>query len=181
MLDVTEFAFFDVADPHDAKRWSNWSRCYEYEWVLRKLGEWTGGRRLHNTACGTWPLHRAFAAELDKSWDVVHSDIVIDSRYDITKRCPENFDVVLSISTLEHMSAADQALALKNLTDQILSYGLLLMTFDVPPADLGLVESFFGAKCRNTATRLNGVNGPIKQVGEKFNHYLVRLAAEKPY
>ena len=179
-MNVIEFSYFDISDPHDVKRWPNYSRCYEYEWILSRLAEWPGGRRLHNTACGTWPLHKSFARALN-DWDAVHTDIQGNHKYDITTKCSENFDVVLCISTLEHLSRERQALALKYLTDQLLSFGLLLCTFDAPPADLKLIEEYFGAKCADVDCRLNGFNGPIKQTGMKFNHNIVKLAAEKSY
>lgn len=148
---IIDFSFFDITEPHDDK-YNNWSRKYEYPWVLNRLSAY-GVKNVHNTSCGgSMDVHRQFAEELSKYYDTVHSDI--DSTwggriyYDVTKPyTQEKFDAVLNISAIEHIENAKPIEIINNLLSGVISGGVILITFDYPTVNLEELENDIGVKC----------------------------------
>jgi len=166
---VREFRFLTTDDEHEEKRWDNWSRCYEYTLVLRKLAARQAARgnklRVHNTACGGSPLHTAFANELHRLYDTVNSDmeplklakypkwpwVPNYAQYDLTQ--PDEalyggvFDAVLCISTLEHIESLHTELIVRSLLDQLRPSGILMITADVPSKCMAVLTQMIGFSC----------------------------------
>jgi hypothetical protein len=164
---VKEFRFLGIADPFDL-RWEWWSRIYEYEWILRALPS-TG--RIHNTAAGgDLPLAVRFANELiSRGYDVVNSDVTHQGKmpnyqhYDIMTRWEgEPFDVLLNVSTLEHLPADNQRIAFRHMLAQVKSGGHVFITFDYPTADLDAIQQFCGREIEDRPDQLTCRNGPVK-------------------
>lgn len=166
---VREFRFLTTDDEHEEKRWDNWSRCYEYTLVLKKLAAMQKGKgeklRVHNTACGGSPLHTAFANELHRLYDTVNSDaeplklakypkwpwVPNYAQYDLTKPDEELyggvFNAVLCISTLEHIESRHTELIVTSLLDQLRPGGVLMITVDVPSSGMGVLAQMVGRSC----------------------------------
>ena len=152
-MKVIDFSFFAASDPIDAF-YENWSRCYEYPWVLSRLMAY-GADTVHNTACGgDMEVHRQFAHALSSKYKTVHSDIfgAWGGRifYDITKpfEGKEKFDAVVCVSAIEHIENVKPVEIIKNLMEQLKPGGVLLMTFDAPPINWPQLTIDLQAECR---------------------------------
>jgi hypothetical protein len=141
----------------------HWSRIYEWKYVYDYI-EKIKPKTLHNTSCGGLNvgdcLHLTFCSHLSSLCPgSIHSDkwgggyIGTEVKpegddfiyYDVTQPFDRKFDVVLNISTLEHLKGNEMELALYNLVKQINKGGDLILTFDYPEVNLDMINNFF--KC----------------------------------
>lgn len=177
MFIVNEFRWLTINDPHMAE-FNNWSRPYEYNWILQKLQK-INNKSIHNTCCGTQPIHLQFAQKLSAfSNDIVHSDIFKSDLFlnhfnvefhDIINPYPKKFDTVICVSTLEEMRVNDREPAFNNLIDQVNDGGHLLLTCDYPDVELSFLEEKIGQKIMETSeTKLCGNNSVFRN--DEFSH-----------
>jgi hypothetical protein len=156
MFTVNEFRYLTVNDKY-MDEFSNWSRPYEYNWILQNLQKASlNNPSIHNTCCGTQPIHLQFAEKLNKfSQNITHSDIIKSDlflqhlnieTYDLTQSYNKLFDIVICISTLEEMRANDREIAFNNLINQVNVGGHLLLTCDYPDVELSFLENILGQK-----------------------------------
>jgi hypothetical protein len=150
-------------------KYIHWSRIYEWNYVIDKITE-LKPKTIHNTACGGLNindcLHLTFCDDVENLCeDVIHSDLWGGSYpgtqtkpnkenfvfYDITTPFDKKFDMVLNISTIEHLPNEYRILALQNLVDQINIGGHLILTFDYPDIDILEIENFFGVEIKNSS------------------------------
>jgi hypothetical protein len=164
---VVEFKLFDSNDTFDI-RWEEWSRIYEYEYVLntlRKLGA-NPSSQLHNTCWGFHGIHIKFKEVLEKNYpltlnsDVRRSNLPKTVLYDLTNK-PQNeyigkFDFVINVSTLEEIDFPHIE-TFKNLLDMVKIGGHLIVTFDVPGIQLEMFESLFESRISSTENKLTGL------------------------
>ena len=123
----------------------NWSRPYEYGYVLDELKDEDIGSTVHNTACGNEPIHLLFQEKLnDLGLKVTNSDAFIKDensgrivKYDIREKCDNKYDVVLCISTLEHLCRDEREKAFLNLLDS--TKKRLIITMDCPDVSVSEV------------------------------------------
>lgn len=171
-----DFRFIDCNDLHNT-RWNNWSRNYEWEYVIKRIKD-LNINSIHNTACGGMNesdcLHLTFCNELIKIVpETINSDIWGDSvqneytpkikpnnnnfiYYNLYNKYDNKFDMVLCISVLEHLHGNIKEVFM-NLWEQVKEGGTLILTFDYPIVDLKLIEEIVGKKCINT---LNPIFNP---------------------
>jgi SAM-dependent methyltransferase len=184
---VNSFSYIRKNDNCDLV-WKNWSRCYEYVWILNKLEEYKFNfKSIHNTACGgCLPIHKQFADELCRLGQKHHFKVVnsdnMDPKYHKKKPfkfiplnfhkydlitdegIQDTFDIILNISTIEHFPTNESIIkCMNNMLNKLNPGGKLLLTFDYPDINIGLLESFFKAKCLDVqlTERLCGENSPI--------------------
>ena len=147
----------------------NWSRAYEYPLVLNRVREistradksYSMG---HNTACGgMYPVHREFIKKLMSPFhycEFINSDTWtleqvtrwgIDPHqinytiYDIREQWESvKFDIVLCISTLEHLESKDVIKAFNCLYEQLNPDGRLLITYDHADIDPEIMKNLVG-------------------------------------
>ena len=149
-FEVLEFSYFDTRDSFN-KKWVEWSRIYEYEFVknrLLTLGA-NANSKVHNSCWGYQGCHITFKNELASQFphlinsDIQYSSEINTSVYDLTKKCPQywknEFDFVINISTMEEIFSS-QLLVLRNLIQMLKSGGHLILTFDFPGLKLELFE-----------------------------------------
>lgn len=166
VLQFQQIARTDPADPS----WGYWSRSYEYPLVLNLIHALGRGGRIHNTACGSWPVHQRFARQLDETFgNVTHSD-VIDApgaiRYDLTQPPLDDlrqaFEFVLCVSTLEHIQI-DHTEVLRYLLRMVQPHGFLVVTFDLPGLQLPSVERFLGRRFTCARHPISGLQSVVVQ------------------
>lgn len=109
--------------------------------------------QIHNTCCGGHDSdHINFLKDLEMNerWSVLNSDLnnyayegYVQNNlkspfefYDITTPLDKVFDVVINISTLEEIPNIDYTDYFENSYNQLNDNGFLLITCDVPPANL---------------------------------------------
>lgn len=158
-MKIVEARFLTTGDPYDPAI-ENWSRCYEYPLIMRKL---KGSKMIHNAACGAVRqanhgqarIHLQFMRRLEKlSAQIINSDILSLSddpeirqldpvrmgfvEYNILRPWSGRlrFDAVVCISTLEHLKPEDRHDAVMNLYNQLRAGGRLLVTFDCDDAKM---------------------------------------------
>ncbi len=152
---VQEFRFLSEQDPCNDE--PNWSRRYEYEKVLRRVRS-LRPEKIHNTSCGYKKTHTQFGEELAGGpWETVHSDITQKPgqlQWDITTSPPFQSDLVLCLSTLEHLNHSDRELAWKNLWDAISPEGTLIYTFDYPSVSIEWLEGKVGETCVSVVNKI---------------------------
>lgn len=195
-----------------------WSRIYEYTWMDAAIREWglecnkpINASSVLDIACGhmhpspfilkhigfksvvctdlldTWPL-----AYIDPTIQYLKNDVCTD-------KLPQS-DVIICVSTLEHIDPAKQEAALQNMISALNPGGLLLLTFDMPGWDfLTNLPLYKQVIVRNSMhilieevpeeQRLNSRNGAVinwelsnpalypKLAGVEYNIY--RIAAVK--
>ena len=146
------------------EKYKHWSRVYEWPYVIDAIKE-IKPKSIHNTSCGGLDegdcLHITFCKDIDKLCKkTTHSDIwgggykgtevkpEFDNfiYYDITKPYGEKSDMVLNISTLEHLPKDEILSAIDNLLDQLNVNGHMILTFDYPDIDVKLIEEYFGCE-----------------------------------
>jgi len=182
---ILDFSFFDRLDLCD-KKWKEWSRCYEYPYVLRLING-NGYKKIHNTACGGMlETHRMFIEELiNIGFDVTNSDVSYYNvpnfvNYDVRERRPDlsgRFDAVLCISSLEHINE-NHVIIIDNLLDQVKDGGVLIITFDYPDVNLKQLEEYFSCGCMDVTDKLNGLNSLMPD--NAYGHLnIVGLVIEK--
>lgn len=167
---VKEFRYLAVDEPFAAPEFPNWCRTHEWGYVLSVLKN-VPDASVHNTSAGTWELHRQFHEALeDIAGEVVSTEIVwtdvnrtfVSGMYDILKPADRIYDVVLSISTLEHLEKREETvpLAYRNLLAQ--TKKRLIITWSEPSGVTEIFEGLLGQRCRDVEERLNGMNGLYK-------------------
>ena len=136
-MKVKEFKQINTTYPHDAQYKAWWSRQYEYPTVLKE--------------------------ELYGVSSVVNSDAK-KSSYPNTcvwnmcapppTKWEEAFDIVLNISTLEHLPSKEQTIAFYNLMELVKPGGHLICTFDLPGLDLLKFEGILGSTYQEDSTNV---------------------------
>jgi hypothetical protein len=158
-FDVKEFSFFCESDVNN-EMWGNWSRNYEYEFVLRKLEDYGAANNslIHNSSWGFHGCHILFKDSLEKRYaNVFNSDnrfsdidntFVLDLKKNIPDELVGRFDFVLNISTLEEIEFS-QIWILRNLLRMVKTNGFLILTFDFPGLNIKKFEKLFDLKVHN--------------------------------
>lgn len=187
-MKVLEYRMLSRSDESDVT-FRAWSRAYEYPLVIRTLHSLglTSDARVHNTSCGSEAIHLQFAMRMENEVHAkfTHSDLFQSvslpkyTTYDITRPWAwEKQDVVINISTVEHLPKDKRLTALQNLIDQLKPGGHLILTFDWPRVSNQEIERFFGAKMTDTPERLNGGNSKIRD--PRYKHLnIIFLHVEK--
>jgi hypothetical protein len=171
-MKVLEFRKIFTSDIHDQMFNDGyaWSRIYEYPLVIRHIEKYyKPDDTIHNSSWGFEGVHIVFKEQLDKNFNVQHSDIRPSSLkntfvYDITKRdsnLKQKYDFVVNISTLEEVNS-DHIEVFNNLFDQVKMNGYFIATFDLPGLQLERFEEFFGKKIEQDNIPLNGNNSVLK-------------------
>lgn len=187
-FEIIDYRFAITSDKYDDKYFANWSRPYEYKYVMDFiLAHKSGDITIHNTACGGHhDIHNIFRDELDKIGTCVHSDLVRTGNkeiqyYDIRNKhlgFKNTFDFVLNISTIEHVDS-DKIKIIENLFSQVKSGGYLVMTFDFPKIRPEVLEPLLGVVCKKPDNCLTGVNSVSPNLDPEFNHEIVFLVLRK--
>jgi hypothetical protein len=186
-MKILEFRYLTTADSCDLQ-WFWCSRVYEYPIVLNFLESIrTPEMTIHNTAAG-WDvgltaLQRLFFSELNRHGfnNVRHSDMEATPKEGINKfnifsdRDEMQYDVVLNISTIEHMPIEEQIPSLNNLLSNVKPNGYLVLTFDLPDVNLPMIENWCGRQCDpKPENALNGLNSQYSQPQyESYNFILL--------
>ena len=157
-----------------------WSRVYEYQLVdnmIQKHLGYSESHLIHNTSWGFTGIHVIYKENLDKQYpncihsDLLHSDLLKTMVLDITDNPPDNFinhfDVVINISTMEHIGS-DHSLVFFNLLKQVKSGGLLICTFDLPGLQVEKFETLFQQNLESSNNDLTNLNSKLKNVGNKI-------------
>lgn len=161
-------------------KYKHWSRVYEWPYVIDVIND-IKPKSIHNTSCGGLNegdcLHLTFCSDIDNLCDnTTHSDIWgggykgTENKpygdnfiyYDITKPYGGKNDMVLNISTLEHLSKENILIAIDNLLDQLNTNGHLILTFDYPDIDIKLIETYFGCVIQKESNKIT--NGYLSVV-----------------
>ena len=153
-MKVIDFSFFAETDPRDAF-YANWSRQYEYPWVISRLRAY-GAKSVHNTACGgSMQIHGKFAISLGNEFNTVNSDVFVDRSWFVRDYCDitvpwrgEKFDAVVCVSAIEHIDGHKPIRIIENLLGHVKDDGIALITFDAPPVNFTELENIFGVPCR---------------------------------
>ena len=165
---VKKFSYFSNSDYYDLK-WGQWSRIYEYPFVINTIKKlWLFNPTIHNTWCWGWDIHLQFAKELENYWIVLNTDneswhwgILPNNfmKYDLLTKCNYKSDIVLCISTLEHLR--NPLVALQNLIEATKEWWYLIITLDSPPVDLKQIEDYLWMKCKDIENKVNPKNSVI--------------------
>ncbi len=176
-MKINEFRFLGPDEPFIDRRFLNWSRCYEWGYVLGEVKK-LSPCKIHNTCCGPSSIHKQFHdALVSINADVVNSDLFETQtnkdfknfiKYDLLFKNPSKYDLVLCISTLEEIKGKTKQV-FDNLLDQVNSGGRLIITCDYPDVEQSILENIIGAKCSDVHVRLNGSTSIYK------NHEYSRL------
>ncbi|NLF30016.1 MAG: class I SAM-dependent methyltransferase [Planctomycetes bacterium] len=130
-----------------AMRW--WSRIYEYRWLTDAVEAFFGpdrrGRTALDAACGGGHPGCFMLADMGfahvRAVDLFDTHPMMGSlkrrnlsyaRADLTEPIEGRYDLVVSLSLLEHLELDAQRVVLGNLCDAVGPGGALLMTFVVP-------------------------------------------------
>lgn len=180
MFLVNEFRWLSTTDAI-LRDFGNWSRTYEYPWILNKIKSLElNNPSIHNTCCGTADIHLFFAKKLnDLSSNIIHSDVATSKLweseninieyYNLQNIYNKKFDIVVCISTLEDTASSKDNLKVcfDNLINQVVSDGKLLITCDYPSVPLEWIEELIGQKItpNNTETKLTSANSVFPAPG----------------
>ena len=177
-MQIKEFRFLSWNEPFIDKQFKNWSRCYEWGYVLNECKKINKPITIHNTCCGPSEIHKQFHDELIKVPDatVYNSDIFrTDTNkdfnnffiYSIEHLNIIKYDMVLCISTLEELNKKEDSQiinkAFSSLYHQTGIEGRLIITCDYPMIQPELIESIIGEKIKDTPNRLTGMTSFYKQ------------------
>jgi SAM-dependent methyltransferase len=164
-MKINEFRFLEPIEKFINTTYKNWSRCYEWGYVLDVAAR-NKFTTVHNACCGSNELHKLFADDL--GWFVplvLNSDmnkplVLFDNFYQVNILEPfyEKFDIVVCISTIEELPQQEREKVLKNLLFQVKEGGRLIITCDYPFVDLPTLEKFVGREIRQVPARLDGAN-----------------------
>lgn len=189
-MKIREFRFLTTEDRSDSSYKYDgtiWSRPYEYPFVLDCIQTYSNTtEKVHNTSWGFEGVHIIFKNELDKLYDCIHSDIR-SSNYDKTKLWnittpPEKndidfYDVVINISTVEEVKY-DHVSILINLFSMVKPGGILIVTMDVPGAQLDKITEWLGEQPKQSDNRITGNNSAFPN--SRYGHLsVVALVLEK--
>ncbi len=143
---VQEFRLLSKRDPQNDEQ--NWSRKYEYEKILRRIQS-SRPHTVHNTSCGNEATHNKFKGDLEALVPIVWNSDIKDSPiyWDITEESPYKADMVLNISTLEHLPLEDREKAWDMLWKAVTPGGTLIYTFDHPEVSTEWLEEKTGETC----------------------------------
>jgi hypothetical protein len=175
--DILKYEFITNDYPIEPK-YIHWSRIYEWKYVLNKIRE-IKPNSIHNTACGGLNfgdcLHLTFCDDIEQyATNVIHSDvwgrtnyIGIEKKpikenfifYDILTLSKKSYDVVLNISTIEHLHENEMLIAFENLYSQVNVGGHLILTFDYPDVNLNMMNKKINATPLNFGNRIKNKNG----------------------
>lgn len=155
---------FITTDYEKESKYIHWSRIYEWKYVIDKIKEYNP-KSIHNTACGGLNvndcLHLTFCDDIEKICEeVTHSDLwggtypgteVKPEKenfvfYDITTPLQKKFDMILNVSTIEHLPNDKRLTSLQNLINQLDTGSHLILTFDYPDINISEIENFFNLK-----------------------------------
>lgn len=163
---ILEFRYLGKHDLH-MDHWDNWSRNYEYPWVIHRLLDarmrlCKDDLTVHNTACGTGPVHVRFCDTLvDTFGSVVNSDVVPPEGkpknyrvHNILHAIPDKFDAVVNVSVLEHLPPDERPVAMMSLWEQVKPGGVMLLTFDAPDLPVHIMEEWVNGVCADANPRL---------------------------
>ena len=166
-MKINEFRFLKPNEEFIDLTYNNWSRCYEWGYVL-DVALWEEFSTVHNACCGTTAFHESFATNLGifvpniLNTDAFQSDEgVMFQNFkisDITEPYEGFFDLVVCVSTLEEIDKKDREKTLQNLYNQVNHGGRLIVTCDYPNVDIKILESFTGSDIEDVNERLNGRN-----------------------
>jgi hypothetical protein len=171
---IREFRFFKADDTFDPM-WKDWSRCYEYSHAIDVLSH-LKPRTVHNSGCGYDPMQRDFAAAVDAIVPgTVHSDLMPNPVFrdhahfrvhDMRQPFDGAFRCVLAISYIEEIPPSWHPTVLKNLWDQVIPGGRLIMTCDVerergPSVSVPLLESWVDLPCERKEPLLTGLTSKL--------------------
>lgn len=202
-LKINQFKFITHDDYRD-DRFLNWSRCYEWGYVLKTIKDsYQEKITVHNTCAGPGEIHKQFHDELIKqNVEVTNSDIVITEinknftnmcQHDLTKpwKNKEEFDLLLCISTLEEIPTVNKRFEgsyeerkknlkqiLENLYNQVKPNGRLIITLDYPDIDYEIFEDIFDRKISNLESKLLSPF-PMSSAGELSLLSVILLDVEK--
>lgn len=181
---INEFRFLSDDEKFIDLSFVNWSRPYEWGYVLKTLKDLPLGT-VHNTCCGLGPLHLQFHRALEETGhNVIHSDMFVKEtrgnyfKWNTLDKLPPTvkYTYVLCISTLEEMGKTNIVKALEALISQTASGGRLIITCDYPDVPLEILENYFKIKCKDVPNRLNGDNSKCRNPGYKhLNIILIDL------
>ena len=171
-MKILQFSYVGKDDLSDTKRQAR-SRCYEYKLVLDLLQKLKNEKKdweliIHNSGCGWGEIHLQFAKELENYWIVLNTDneswhwgILPNNfiKYDLLTKCNYKSDIVLCISTLEHLR--NPLVALQNLIEATKEWWHIIITFDSPPVDLKQIEDYLWMKCKDIENKVNPKNSVI--------------------
>lgn len=171
-MKINEFRFINNNESFIDKDFVNWSRCYEWGYVLSSLKN-VNNNTIHNTCSGPGEIHKSFHDKLSKTNNKVDNSDIFETNinktfdnfylYNLLDKNNKKYDFVLCISTLEELDKNSIKVAFNNLLDQVKDGGRLIITCDYPDVDVGLLEEILNTKCRDSSTRLNGANSVYKQ------------------
>jgi hypothetical protein len=172
---------FEFITPDHLKdpQFNNWSRMYEWGYVLHELSKLQTPIRIHNTCVGPGLIHKQFHdALVGTNHTIVNSDVQLTDinrsfdnmhYYNIATKWNRSreFDVVLCISTFEELPSVNKRFKgspeermnnlkslLSNFTDQVKHGGRLILTLDYPDIDYVIWEKLFGVKIKHLEHRL---------------------------
>lgn len=152
-------------------KYGHWSRHYEYPVILDFLKKnLAAGSKIHNSSWGYEPpSHTEFKDDLElyyESKNVINSDITPSSYpntivYDILQppkqEWIEFFDCVINISVIEHLPSDKQEIAFSNLYSQVKTGKYFVVTFDMPGANLDMIEKFCNGKITQCPNKISGM------------------------
>lgn len=166
-MKINEFRFLNPQENFLDRSFYNWSRCYEWGYVLHVLKNYNN-IKIHNTCCGPSEIHKQFHDALcDTGNTIINSDNRITDMnskfqnfkvYDLTTKDTEKYDMVLCISTLEELPKNEAENVFNNLLDQVKPGGRLIITCDYPDVSVETLEKILSHKCERAETILNGTN-----------------------
>lgn len=178
-IEVKKFEFVTRDYVNDTK-YVHWSRIYEWKYVIDHISV-LNPKSIHNTSCGGLnvndTLHLTFCEDLDNLCNsTIHSDLwgggypgteVKPNKdnfifYDIKEKLNKKFDLVLNISTLEHIDKTHIRESINNLIDQVNEGGEMILTFDYPDINISTIEDIFGEKINPNDNHIT--NGNLKVV-----------------
>jgi peroxiredoxin family protein len=176
-MQVKEFRFLSWQEKFIDSQFKNWSRCYEWGYVLSELKKLENLKlNIHNTCCGPSEIHKQFHDVLisNPNHIVFNSDIIQTEtnknftnffNYDIIYKNDNKYDIVLCISTLEELKDNKKNLvdSFHNLLNQTKEGGRLIITCDFPMIQPEVLELLVNEKCQDTLNRLTGITSQFKQ------------------
>jgi hypothetical protein len=178
---VREFRYLSIEDRAEIKYGGidfAWSRPYEYCYALDTINKYlSSAKTVHNTSWGFEGVHNLFRETLDLSFEATHSDIRYSTHkntkiWDITQQPEEAdlqyYDIVMNISTVEEIPYSNHVEILKNLFKMVKPGGLLIVTMDIPGAQLDNISNWVNKLPEDSKPRLNGANSKVQNT--KYTH-----------
>ena len=188
-MEIKEYRFITLEDRSDSS-YDNWSRTYEYPFVLDSMKSYGNNiETIHNTSWGFEGVHITFKNDLDSIYpNCIHSDIKRSNLgktkvWDITKPPEKNdigfYDVVINVSTVEEVNY-DHVSILKSLFSMVKPGGILVVTMDVPGAQLDKISEWLGDQPKQSDKKITGNNSIIPNHG-RGHLSVVGLVLEKTH